>query len=186
MFEGPIPVIETARLLLRQFNTEDASRVKKLAGEEDVARNTLAMPFPYLDGMAEAWIGTHVNDFHEGKSVIWAITLNDSTLLIGAIGLSLQLPYMLAEMGYWIGREYWNQGYCTEAVRAALDYGLNQLKLHKVTASHFGNNPASGRVMQKAGMTYEGTLRSHMLHWNEYKDLVYYGIIREENSSVSG
>jgi ribosomal-protein-alanine N-acetyltransferase len=177
---NPIPLLETTRLMLRPFAADDAPMVQKLAGEEEVARNTLAMPFPYLEGMAEAWIGTHINDFIEGKSAIWAIVLKDSQQLIGAIGLSLQLQFLLAEMGYWIGKEFWNKGYCTEAVTSVLGYGLNQMKLHKVTASHFGNNPASGRVMEKAGMTYEGTLRSHMMHWNEYKDLVYYGIFREE------
>ena len=183
MSENPIPTLETTRLLLRPFVENDAPIVQKLAGEEDVARNTLAMPFPYLEGMAEAWIGTHINDFNDGKSAIWAITLKDSCQLIGAIGLSLQLQYLLAEMGYWIGKEHWNQGYCTEAVKKVLDFGLKRMNLHKVTASHFGNNPASGHVMEKAGMHYEGTLRSHMMHWNEYKDLVYYGIFREELTS---
>lgn len=181
MAANPIPVLETERLILRPFVGGDAPLVQKLAGEEEIARNTLAMPFPYLEGMAEAWIGTHINDYNEGKSVIWAITLKETEQLIGAIGLSLQLQYLLAEMGYWIGKEFWNKGYCTEAVETVLDFSLKQTKLHKISASHFGNNPASGRVMEKAGMKYEGTLRSHMMHWNEYKDLVYYGHIRDEN-----
>lgn len=176
---NPIPTLETNRLLLRPFTAADAPVVRKLAGEEEVARNTLAMPFPYLEGMAESWISTHLTDFNDGKSVIWAITLKDTGEVAGAIGLSLQLHFLLADMGYWIGKQYWNKGYCTEAVRKVLDFGIRQMNLHKISASHFGNNPASGRVMQKAGMTYEATLRSHMFHWNEYKDLVYYGFFRE-------
>lgn len=177
MTDVQIPRIETQRLILRPFLPEDAEVVQILAGHEEIARNTLAMPFPYLDGMAEAWIATHAHDYIDGKSVIWAITLKDTDLLIGAIGLSLQIQFLLAELGYWVGLEYWNQGYCTEAVKAVIDYGLNTMNLHKITASHFGNNPSSGKVMQKAGMEYEGTLKSHMLHWNEYKDLIFYGII---------
>jgi len=170
------PVITTDRLILRKFNTEDAKDVQRMAGREAVASNTLAMPFPYLDGMAEAWIDTHDKEFEEGKSVIFAITLKDSGQLIGAIGLSMQLQYKLAELGYWIGEEFWNQGYCSEAAKAVLGYALNSLHLHKVTANHFAGNPASGRVMEKAGMHYEATLKSHILHWGKYKDLVCYAI----------
>lgn len=171
-----IPVLETLRLQLRPFVVIDAPEVQRLAGDVDVARNTLAMPFPYSDGMAEAWIGNHAGDFIEGKSAIWAITLKDTRQLIGAIGLSLQLQFSNAEIGYWIGQEYWNNGYCTEALKEVINFGFESFKLHKIYASYFGNNPSSGKVMQKAGMIYEGTLKSHMFHWNEYKDLVQYGI----------
>lgn len=180
MAPDEIPDIETTRLRLRPFVVADSPEVQRLAGDVEVARNTLAMPFPYLDGMAESWIGNHIEDYKDGKSAIWAITLIDTYQLIGAIGLSLQLQYSHAEIGYWIGKAFWNNGYCTEALKEAIAFGFDQLKLHKIYASHFGNNPQSGKVMQKAGMQYEGTLRSHMFHWNEYKDLVQYGIWRED------
>jgi len=174
---GNRPCLKTERLILRPFEPDDATDVQQLAGNEEVARNTLAMPFPYLDGMAEAWINNQQKEFEEGRAIVFAITLRPSNKLIGAIGLSLQLQYSLAEMGYWIGVPYWNYGYCTEAVKAVINYGFENLKLHKITASHFENNPASGRVMEKAGMFYEGRLISHLFHWNEYKNLIYYGII---------
>lgn len=170
------PEITTVRLLLRKFSAEDAKDVQRMAGSEAVASNTLAMPFPYLDGMAEAWIATHEKEFEEGKSAVFAITLKESGQLIGAIGLSMQLHYKLAELGYWVGEDFWNRGYCTEAVKAVLDFAFNTLHLHKVTANHFAGNPASGRVMEKAGMHYEATLKSHILHWGKYKDLVCYAV----------
>lgn len=179
MHNDDIPLLNTIQLLLRPFGQADAPEVQRLAGDVEVARNTLAMPFPYLDGMAESWISHHAEDYKVGKSAIWAITLKDKQQLIGAIGLSLQLQYSHAEIGYWIGKDFWNQGYCTEALKEVILFGFDQLKLHKIYASHFCNNPQSGRVMQKAGMRYEGTLKSHLFHWNEYKDLVQYGIWRE-------
>jgi len=183
MAPDEIPKLETNRLRLRPFVVADAPEVQRLAGDVEVARNTLAMPFPYLDGMAESWIGNHANDYKDGKSAIWAITLKDTQQLIGAIGLSLQLQYSHAEIGYWIGKAFWNHGYCTEALKEAIAFGFEQLKLHKIYASHFSNNPQSGKVMQKAGMQCEGTLKSHMFHWNEYKDLVQYGIWRDEGGN---
>lgn len=185
MSKTDFPQIVTDRLILKAFSLSDAPDVQRLAGNEEVARNTLAMPFPYLEGMAENWIAKHQQEFEEHKSLVLAIILKESNNLAGAIGQSLQLPYAYAELGYWIGKEYWGRGYCTEAVKAVIDYGFDQLGLHKIFASHFSNNPASGRVMHKAGMKYEATLKSHMLHWGEHKDLVYYGIWREEEGLMS-
>ncbi|MHC1778552.1 MAG: GNAT family N-acetyltransferase [Lentimicrobium sp.] len=184
MRDEALPHLISVRLKLRPFNLADAPEVQRLAGDVDVARNTLAMPFPYADGMAEAWIANHTDDFIEGKSAIWAITLKETDQLIGAIGLNLQLQFSNAEIGYWIGKEYWNNGYCTEALKEVINFGFDYFKLQKMYASYFGNNPASGKVMQKAGMIYEGTLKSHMFHWNEFKDLVQYGVWREEMSNV--
>ena len=68
----------------------------------------------------------------------------------------------------------------TEAARAVLDLGFERLDLLRIYATHFARNPASGRVMQKAGMVREGCLRQHVLRWDVPQDLVYYGILREE------
>lgn len=174
------PHLETDRLLLREFLLSDAEDVQRLAGHHEVAINTLAMPHPYLDGMAEAWISSHEAEYLAGTSVIWAICHKDSGQLIGAIGLTIQRKYRLAELGYWIGRSFWGKGFCTEAVEMVLNYALQSVGLHKVTASHFAGNPASGRVMQKAGMKYEATLKAHLWHYGEYKDLVYYGAFSRE------
>ena len=83
-------------------------------------------------------------------------------------------------MGYWIGVPYWNKGYCSEAAKALIGYGFDELGLNRVFAEHMVRNPASGRVMEKAGMTYEGTLRQHVKKWDRYEDLKVYGILRTE------
>jgi RimJ/RimL family protein N-acetyltransferase len=79
-----------------------------------------------------------------------------------------------------MGVPFWNHGYCSEAARALVTYGFEQMGLHRIYAFHFARNPASGRVMQKAGMTCEGTLRQHVKKWERYEDLVAYGILRSE------
>ena len=78
-------------------------------------------------------------------------------------------------MGYWIGKPYWNQGFGTEAALAILRYAFEQLGLNRVYAAHFRRNPASGRIMQKIGMTYEGRLRQHVKKWGDFEDMEYYG-----------
>lgn len=89
-----------------------------------------------------------------------------------------------AEMGYWLGVPYWNRGYMTEAGRAMLAYGFGELELHRIHARHFTRNPASGRVLRKLGMTYEGTQREHVQKGEGFEDLANYGILRREWSTV--
>src|SRR5579863_2647719 len=146
------PTLETERLVLRPFDLSDAPRVQLLAGDRAVAATTKNIPYPYEDGMAEEWIGTHQERFEKGQLVNFAIVLKHGGELIGAIGLGLNLTQENAELGYWIGKPYWSCGYCTEAGHAVLGYAFDTLCVHRVHAHHLSHNPASGRVMQKLGM----------------------------------
>ncbi|KAA3660069.1 MAG: N-acetyltransferase [Chloroflexi bacterium] len=170
----------TERLLLRSFLLTDAPRVQKLAGDRAVAEGTFNIPYPYENGMAEAWIRSHQPAFESGNSVTYAITLRPTGELLGAIGLSIKELHQRAELGYWVGVPYWGNGYCSEAARALLAYGFHQLQSNRIYAEHFASNPASGRVMQKIGMTYEGTLRQHMRKWEQFEDMRVYSILQEE------
>ena len=118
------PTLETARLALRPFRTADADEVQRLAGDRAVADTTLNVPHPYEDGMAERWISNHRDWFERGQQAVFAITLRSDGTLIGAIGLLINGEDQRAELGYWIGKPYWNQGYCTEAARAVLGFGF--------------------------------------------------------------
>ncbi len=180
------PVLETERLFLRPFLPTDASTVQRLAGDEAIAATTLNIPHPYEDGMAEEWIGSHQERYDKGEAVIFAITLREERTLIGAIGLEINREHERAVLGYWIGQPYWNQGYCTEAAKAVVQFGFDQYQLHRIHASHFSSNKASGRVMEKIGMLHEGKLRRHIKKWGRYEDLEIYGILREEDDHRSG
>ncbi len=180
MNQKSFPTLYTSRLILRQFTLDDAVDIMRLAGDREVAMNTLNMPHPYLPGMAEDWITTLQKDYQESNSLVYAICLKDFTPLIGAIGLTLHLKIRNAELGYWIGKDYWNNGYCTEAVKAIIDYAFTDMTIHKIYANFFASNPASGRVMEKVGMKYEACLKSHLYHWGEYKDIIYYSIFNKQ------
>ena len=173
------PTIETKRLRLRPFELSDAKDVQRLAGDGAIADTTLNIPHPYEDGMAEEWISTHQPKFESGELLNFAIVSRTSDKLIGAIGLRIVPRFERAELGYWIGKPYWKNGYCTEAGRAVLQYGFSVLKLNRIHASHLKRNPASGRVMQKLGMVHEGCARQHAKRWDRFEDLVFYGIIKD-------
>ena len=170
------PVLRTTRLVLRPFTPADAPRVHQLAGAREVALNTLTIPHPYPDGAAEEWIDSHEAKFEQGH-VNFAI---DDGNLVGAIGLVTKREDDIAEIGYWIGVPYWGRGYASEAAEAVIRYGFEDLGLNKIYAAHFARNPASGRVLQKLGMSHEGTLRQHHRKWDEYVDSEVYGILKSE------
>lgn len=173
-------VLQTERLMLRPFELADAPAVQELASSREVADTTLSIPYPYRDGMAEAWILSHRQLRHTGLIINLAVILRATGTLIGAIGLRLEGTHDRGELGYWIGVPWWGQGYCTEAAAAALEFGFLEVGLNRIHAAHFSRNPASGRVMQKIGMRHEGTLRQHVRKWDVYEDLEKYAILRSE------
>lgn len=176
----PQPILRTERLILRPFALADAADVQRLAGAREVAATTAAIPHPYEDGMAEAWIASHATGLAEGTNVVYAIANGQTGALIGAVGLSVVAEHSRAELGYWIGVPFWGQGYCTEAAAVMLRYAFDELGLRRVQARHFAINPASGRVMQKIGMAHEGVMRQHFVKWGQPGDIVFYGILADE------
>jgi RimJ/RimL family protein N-acetyltransferase len=181
-----MPHIETRRLLLRPFELADAPEVQRLAGDRAIADTTLNIPHPYEDGFAEQWIETHRPKFEAREVMTLAVTLRDTGALIGAMSLKINSAFDMAELGYWIGKPFWNRGYGTEAAIATVEYGFDDLDLNRIHANHLARNPASGRVMQKIGMTHEGVARQHTKKWDRHEDLVLYGLLRDEWSFPRG
>ena len=175
-----LPTLETERLVLRPYNQADAKRVQQMCGDPAVAATTLAIPHPYPDGAAEQWIATHADSFRQGTEVVLAVTLKPAGTVVGSIGLSVNKKHRRGELGYMVAREHWHHGYCTEAARALTDYGFSILVLDRIQATHFPRNTASGRVMQKLGMTREGRLRQYVSNRGTSEDVEMYSILRPE------
>jgi RimJ/RimL family protein N-acetyltransferase len=175
----PFHELKTDRLLLREFQLSDAPDVQRLAGAKEVAAGTF-LPHPYENGMAEQWIADQERAHEGGTAVSFAITLADNATFIGSIGLDIVSLHRHARLGYWLGVPYWNHGYGTEAVRAVLRYGFMQLNLHRIYSPHFQGNAASGRVLQKVGMTYEGRMREHYVRFDRFVDLELYGMLKRD------
>lgn len=172
--------LETERLLLRTLTSDDSDRIEELAGDYDVAKSTLNIPHPYPKGSAVQFIDNILISEKNNKIAMFAITLKESRLLIGLANLNLAASYKRGELAYWVGKQYWGKGYGTEAVETLLEYGFNQLNLHRIFAASFTSNPGSWRVMEKIGLKYEGTLKQHVARFGNYYDLAYYGLLKDE------
>ena len=172
------------RLLLRSLTLEDAQDVQHLAGERDIASTLSNMPHPYEDGMAEEWIRSCASKFEKDEALNFAIIRRTDKKLIGGIEFRLDRENESGELGYWIGKPYWNCGYATEAARAVVAYGFEVLKLNRVHAKHFKRNAASRRVLEKIGMCYEGCLRQHVKKWGNFEDIIGYGMLKADYGSL--
>jgi RimJ/RimL family protein N-acetyltransferase len=177
-----IPTLETERLRLRPFALGDADAVRQLAGAAEVAASTLDIPHPYPQGAAEAWIIGHTAAAANGTAYNWALVRKADEGVLGAITLTVTTTQRRASLGYWLGMPFWNQGYTTEAARRVVAFGFVELGLHRVEAVCFPRNIASSRVMQKAGMTFEGVSRSCARNGDTFEDLAIYAILESEQA----
>ncbi len=171
-----LPTLETERLKLRPYSESDVAELLPLIGTRDVATTTLRIAHPYTEQDAKAFLA-----LAQEPDKIWlAVTLRSDGCQIGGIGLRRDSQHQHAELGYWLGVPYWGQGYATEAAREMLRYGFEDLHLHRIFASHFKHNPASGHILKKLGMRHEGCQREHLLKWDQFVDSELYGILRHE------
>ncbi|MEO1244198.1 MAG: GNAT family N-acetyltransferase [Pseudomonadota bacterium] len=166
--------------MLRPFVLQDAADVQRLAGDRAIADTTLNIPHPYEDGAAEQWISGHRKQFRAGTHAVFAMIEKRSGQLIGTASLTVDKLCNKAELGYWVGKPFWNQGFATEAAASVVAYGFAELGLNRIGSRHVVRNPASGKVMQKLGMQQEGILRQDALKWGEYEDLCVYGLLKQE------
>jgi RimJ/RimL family protein N-acetyltransferase len=174
------PTLETERLILRPFTLVDAPEVQRAAGERAIADTTLNIPHPYPDGAAEQWIAGHAAGFAYGVLATFAIVTRSDGRLVGAIGLVVEPAHARAELGYWIAVSYWGRGYATEAARAVIAFGFDALGLHRIQAQYLTRNPASGRVMQKVGMRFEGIRRGLVRKWDRFEDIAEHAILASD------
>ena len=177
---GPQPTLHTARLVLRPFVPGDAAEVHRIVSDREIAANTAHIPHPYPDGMALEWIERVTARWATGESAVFAATERGAGRIVCAAGLEIEPPHRRGELGYWVAREFWNCGYASEAARAVVAFGFRELGLNRVAAHHYARNPASGRVMQKIGMKWEGRMRKHVLKWGVFEDIEFYGILSGE------
>jgi RimJ/RimL family protein N-acetyltransferase len=155
------PTLATERLLLRGPVAADASRLAELVNDPGVAGMTTSIPHPYGREDAERFVARcQAQDWDREPNFIIE---HRNFGLVGAIGFR---PGANArpEIGYWLGRPFWNRGYATEATRAALDWARREWRRKVVTGGHFADNPASGQVLVKAGFLYTGDVE---LRWSQ-------------------
>ena len=144
----------TERLLLRPGWAEDAPELARAIADEQVVRNLATAPWPYALHDAEAFLASP----RDPVMPTFLITerTDGAPRIVGSCGLGRR-PSGAVELGYWIARQHWGKGFATEAGRALIDIA-KALKLPRLEGSHFLDNPASGRVLEKLGFVPTGMI----------------------------
>lgn len=177
--------LKTERLCLRQFRPQDMeSCLQNWAADEAVFQ--CISQSPMSREQMEAFLAGADSAYADPATYYWAIEVREERAVIGEIFVDdFSECNQWCEIDYKLGPAYWNQGYGTEALRAVLDYLLNQVGFHRVQAKCASGNAASERVMQKAGMVREGWLRGYFLRKDGtgFDDVVLYALLNHECSS---
>lgn len=174
--------IETERLILRKVEMSDAEQIfNNWAKDPENAKYVSWSAHKNLEETKEL-VSNWVSEYESQKCYRWIIVLKDSFSIIGCIDIvSLIERIDCGEIGYVLSKKYWNHGFMTEALHAVLDYLFNRVGFHRIHLLHHVDNLASGRVMQKNGLKYEGIIRDgHKTNSGSYCDVCLYSILKDE------
>lgn len=173
--------IETSRLILRQFVSEDAQAMyENWASDPDVTK-FLTWPAHGSMDVSKRVLNDWISHYEEDTFYQWAIVPKDLDQPIGSISVvSRNDEVEMVHIGYCIGKKWWHQGIMTETLRAVIGFFFDQVGVHRVETRHDPNNPHSGAVMRKCGMTYEGTHRQSDRNNQGICDADWYGILKGE------
>ena len=175
-----LPAVETQRLLLRKMTLADADDMFRYASDPDVARFTTWEPHRSIDE-TRRFLEDALDAYAAGDVRNWGVVHKDDRRFIGTAGfLYWNVDVARAEIGYAMSREYWGRGLMTEAVEAIIRFGFERMRLNRIEARCDALNIGSARVMEKAGMQHEGTLRQWFVAEGEYRDMKLYAILRQE------
>lgn len=175
-----VPEMATDNLHLRKCEEKDIEEFYRLAGNPNVTKyvkwdchKTIEETASYVNGLEE--------EHSSGSRMTWAICNRATDVFMGLVSLSsISDKNFSAETGFWLGEEHWNKGYAVEALKSVIDFGLyGRLNLHRIYAKHFTDHLACGRVLQKAGMMFEGVERGSVYCKGIFYDIARYAILRQ-------
>lgn len=178
-----LPRLETKRLVLRMASMRDAEDMFAYSSDEEVARHVLWDAHRSLAD-TKGYLRYMLRQYREGEPSSYVMVLKETGRVIGTIGfMGYDEENSSVEIGYSLSRALWGQGLATEALEALLSLCFGRMRLHRVEGFHTLDNPASGRVMEKCGMTCEGVLRGKVRHKGRYVDVKLWAIIAEDDHS---
>lgn len=173
--------IETKRLILRPFHLEDADAMYRNWCSDPEVTKFLSWPTYESVETAHEILTLWTKEYEKKDFYQWAIELKELGQPIGSISVVNSDPRVgSVEIGYCIGKPWWGQGIMPEALAAVMDYLFDEVGVLRIEAGHDPENPASGGVIRKCGMKYEGTLRRRIRSNRGITDVKWYSLLKEE------
>lgn len=171
------PILCTERLDLIEINQKHLTDLFKLFNDENVTEfyniKTLTE-----EKDAQKYLDWFQSRFHDKLGIRWGIALKGKTEIIGTIGFNNYTKDHRASIGYDLQKDYWNNGYITEALKAVIKYGFEKLEINRIEAEVMPGNIYSEKALNRLGFKKEGLLRDWML-WNEkHYNMIMYSLLR--------
>jgi RimJ/RimL family protein N-acetyltransferase len=175
-----IEKIPGQQIYLRKLRRNDAASITRHINDVTIARGTF-IPHPYKLEYAETFIRQAQREWRRGTAYHFGIEYRETGHVIGGLGLEgTGTKHRNTEAGYWLSKKFRGRGIMVEALRLALGFCFNELKLVRVHAHVMVGNDVSARVLEKVGFKREGCLRKRIKHRGRYRDLLLFAILREE------
>jgi [ribosomal protein S5]-alanine N-acetyltransferase len=172
-----LPNLETEHFNLRKINENDIAAIFNYGSNPNVSKQ---VSWETHETVADAsvFVEMILKGYAEGTKVLWGLELKSTGKLVGTIDfVTIQERHRKAEIGYVLSEECWGKGYMTEAARRIIAFGFEELQLERIQARCFVENEGSARVMEKVGMSFEGTMRNAMCAKGKFHDLKMYAIV---------
>lgn len=178
------PILETARLRLRQPRENDASRLLAVTQDENVMRYYGMEAFPSEQEALHA-----INDFNdqykEAGGIRWVITIKPRDDYVGDIGFGYIRQHARADLGFKLAQDYWRQGIVTEAMDAVIAYGIEAMEVNRFEAVADPRNVACVGLLEQYGFRKEGLLREYEFEKGAFVDLLMYSLLSREWKAMS-
>jgi ribosomal-protein-alanine N-acetyltransferase len=179
-----LPTFMTDRLRIRPLEEADAEAIFTFKGDPNVTERYGQEPHQSLDETRQ-WIENRLVGYQKHDSMFWVFTFKDDSTAIGSCCFwNFDHDSHSAELGYELHPAQWHKGMMTEALRPVMDYGFDEMELHRIEACPMSDNTPSRDLLLKLGFKYEGNHRQRHLFRGRFLDLLYYSILREEWEST--
>jgi len=171
------PVLETERLILRPITIADAEDVFEYGSDPEVTKYVVFLRHSSIEDSIK-WLEKASDEFAKNAQMTFAITLKEEGKFIGSCGFHHFSPeHHRVEMGYVLNRKFWGMGFMTETVRELIRFAFDEMSMHRVQATCDLENVRSAQVMERCGMTLEGTLLDHELRRGKFVATKVYAIL---------
>ena len=174
------PILETDRLILRQVTNDDAGSLLKYLSDKEVMNYVGLEPFKSIEDSLDE-ISWYQSILEKKTGIRWGITLKNQGEVIGSCGfLNWVARHYRSEIGFELSKDYWGKGIASEALKAVIQYGFEEMNLQRIEALIEPPNIPSQKLVEKHGFIREGLLRNYEFTCGKFDDLYMYSLLKQE------
>jgi [ribosomal protein S5]-alanine N-acetyltransferase len=171
--------IQIGSFYIRRLKSADAAEITNHINDMAIAKWTANIPHPYSIKDGEEFVAKSIDKWNKGTAYQFGIIVNEECVGICSLE-KVDNVHKNAELGYWLGKAFWNKGIMSKVAHAVVNFAFQNLKLHRLSVVHFKDNIPSQKIIKKLGFMYEGKERESIYRFGKWHDDYWYGLLRKE------